>query len=61
MATLPHFRSPAPSQKYVSIFYPESHVMLVTIIRENQGNSLPLDASFELDALWHWYDEEPEL
>ena len=35
--------------------------MLVTLNRPKALNCISLEQSWELDAVWNWYDAEPEL
>ncbi|KAL2070375.1 hypothetical protein VTL71DRAFT_13401 [Oculimacula yallundae] len=54
-------KTPPPKCNDVLIEFPAPYVLLVTINRPKQMNSLPVAASFELDKLWKWFDEEEEL
>ncbi|PVH80372.1 3-hydroxybutyryl-CoA dehydratase [Cadophora sp. DSE1049] len=54
-------KTPPPKCGDVLIDFPIPHVLLVTINRPKQMNSLPVAASYELDKLWKWFDEEEEL
>ncbi|KAF3920373.1 hypothetical protein ABW20_dc0102361 [Dactylellina cionopaga] len=55
------FANPLPETKYSLITFPTSHIILVTINRPNQRNSLPFAAQWELHRIWTWYDSEPSL
>ncbi|KAK0119559.1 hypothetical protein ONS95_010999 [Cadophora gregata] len=61
MVASPSTKTPPPSCSDVLVDFPVSHVLLVTINRPKQMNSLPVAASYELDKLWKWFDEEDEL
>ncbi|KAF7554254.1 hypothetical protein G7046_g6875 [Stylonectria norvegica] len=53
--------SPPPSVADVVVSCPRAHVLLVTLDRPKQLNSLRRQHHFELDRLWAWYDAEPTL
>ncbi|KAI3319435.1 carnitinyl-CoA dehydratase [Xylariaceae sp. AK1471] len=50
-----------PHVEHCIISFPRRHILLVTINRPQFMNSLPVEATIELGALWRWYDSEPEL
>ena len=50
-----------PPTTFYQLSYPKPGVMLVTINREKQRNSLPAEAHWEGHALFTWFDEEPSL
>lgn len=58
MSALPRFSRPPPQQDHVILSYPAEQILLVTIDKEKYHNSLPLEASYQLEALWQWYDYE---
>lgn len=60
MASL-KFASPLPETQGVLVTFPLPHVLLATINLEKRMNALPARACFEMDELWNWFDEEPEL
>lgn len=51
---------PPPTPSYL-LSYPASHVLLITINRPRQMNSIPYTAHWEADALMTWFDAEPSL
>ncbi|EEP75793.1 conserved hypothetical protein [Uncinocarpus reesii 1704] len=53
--------TPPPSVRFVLLDFPAPHVLLLTINLEKQMNSLPVDAVWEMDRVWRWFDEEPQL
>ena len=53
--------TPPPNQQHVVLEIPAANVLLVTINRPKQMNSLTMAACWEMDLLWKWYDAEPEL
>ncbi|KAE8323652.1 ClpP/crotonase-like domain-containing protein [Aspergillus sergii] len=57
----PSFQSDPPSTTHYRVSFPEPHVMLVTINREKQRNSLPSYAHWEAHELFTWFDHEPSL
>jgi hypothetical protein len=50
-----------PEMRFVLVEIPVPHVLLVTINLAKQMNSLPVEACWEMDRLWQWFDEDPEL
>ncbi|EXJ74652.1 uncharacterized protein A1O5_01345 [Cladophialophora psammophila CBS 110553] len=57
---LPPSLSP-PEVQCCLLSYPAPWILLVTINRERQMNSIPWAGHWEMDALWSWFDEEPNL
>ena len=53
--------STRPETRFVVVDIPVPHVLLVTINLEKRMNALPVEACWELDRLWKWFDEDPEL
>lgn len=51
---------PPPTSTYI-LSFPAPFILLVTINREARMNSIPMAGHHEGDAIWNWYDEEPEL
>lgn len=51
---------PPPTPSYL-LSYPARYVLLVTINRPKQMNSLPYASHWEAAALLEWLDAEPEL
>lgn len=45
----------------VAISYPTPQIMLVTLSRPKQMNSVTHTMNWQLDALFTWFDEEPSL
>ena len=58
---MPQFTSPPPEVPDVLVTFPVPHVLLVTLNRPKQLNSLPTTHHAPLDALFRWYDREPSL
>lgn len=54
-------KTPPPKQQHVLLEIPAAHVLLVTINRPKQMNALTMAGCWEMDLLWKWFDEEPEL
>lgn len=57
----PRFQFDPPQSSSLSLSYPASGIMLVTISRPAAMNSLPYPAHYEADAIFSWYDNEPSL
>ncbi|CAK7205710.1 hypothetical protein SEUCBS139899_008489 [Sporothrix eucalyptigena] len=55
------FVSPPPAVPDVLVTFPVQHVMLVTINRPRQLNSLPSTYHAPFDRLYRWFDNEPAL
>jgi enoyl-CoA hydratase/carnithine racemase len=52
---------PPPASSSFILSYPAQYVLLVTINRPDAMNSIPSYAHWEADALFHWFDAEPNL
>ncbi|KAF2674432.1 ClpP/crotonase [Microthyrium microscopicum] len=50
-----------PSVTTYKLSYPAPHVLLITINRPKQMNSIPVLGHWEADSLFTWFDEEPSL
>jgi enoyl-CoA hydratase/carnithine racemase len=50
-----------PRQTYSLVLFPAKHVMLVVFNRPDKLNSMTVNAQYELEALFAWYDAEPTL
>ncbi|KAF3931595.1 hypothetical protein ABW19_dt0209842 [Dactylella cylindrospora] len=55
------FQSPPPTTKFSLVTFPTPHIVIVTINRPKQHNSLPYAAQWELHRVFTWYDNEPSL
>ncbi|KAI6083816.1 enoyl-CoA hydratase/carnithine racemase [Hypoxylon rubiginosum] len=53
--------SPPPDVLHTLVSFPAPHVLLVTLNRPAQLNSIPRPQHFALEKLWDWYDAEPTL
>ncbi|EFQ34761.1 enoyl-CoA hydratase/isomerase [Colletotrichum graminicola] len=61
MAQRPSFATPPPSVPDVDVSFPRPHVLLVTLNRPRQLNSIPAELHYALARLYDWYDAEPSL
>lgn len=52
---------PPVSPEHAVVSFPRRDIMLVTLNRPEVMNSLPVAAHWELEALWHWYDDCEDL
>ncbi|EMD65272.1 hypothetical protein GGP41_010190 [Bipolaris sorokiniana] len=50
-----------PPTSHVLLSYPADHVLLVTINREKQMNSIPFEGHLEMGEVFDWFDHEPNL
>lgn len=50
-----------PASPFYLLSFPKPGVLLVTINREKQRNSLPAEAHWDGHNLFTWFDEEPTL
>ncbi|KAL5117723.1 hypothetical protein ACEQ8H_004333 [Pleosporales sp. CAS-2024a] len=50
-----------PPTSHVLLSYPADHVLLVTIHREKQMNSIPFAGHLEMGQVFDWFDREPNL
>ncbi|KAJ6100299.1 hypothetical protein N7467_001834 [Penicillium canescens] len=53
--------SQPPATKHFRLSFPAPKVLLVTIDREKQRNSLPAEAHWEAHGVFSWFDDEPTL
>ncbi|EER27580.1 hypothetical protein D8B26_006335 [Coccidioides posadasii str. Silveira] len=53
--------SPPPSSPFYLLSYPAPGVLLVTINRPKQRNSVPFQGHWDLHKLWQWFDNEGSL
>ncbi|KAI0161825.1 enoyl-hydratase [Hypoxylon sp. FL1284] len=62
MSQLPStLETPPPAVADTLVSFPAPHVLLVTLNRPAQLNSMPRAQHFALEQLWAWYDGEPSL
>ena len=57
----PRPQTTPPPTNHVLLSYPAPFVLLVTINREKQMNSIPFDGHRELGEVFDWFDKEPNL
>lgn len=50
-----------PSSNHFILSFPKPHVLLVTINRPKQRNSIPSDAHWDAHTIFSWFDDEPSL
>ena len=50
-----------PSVSCCAVTFPMEHIILVTISRSKQMNTVTYAMNWELDALFTWFDDEPSL
>jgi enoyl-CoA hydratase/carnithine racemase len=50
-----------PATSHVLLSYPADYVLLVTINREKQMNSIPFAGHLEMGQVFDWFDREPNL
>ncbi|KAK2627800.1 hypothetical protein QTJ16_002446 [Diplocarpon rosae] len=50
-----------PAADSFILSYPAQHIVLITIDRPQQMNSLPYQAHWEADGIMNWFDAEPSL
>ncbi|OQD81613.1 hypothetical protein PENANT_c026G05223 [Penicillium antarcticum] len=53
--------SQPPATKHFRLSFPAPKVLLVTIDREKQRNSLPAEAHWEGHGIFSWFDDDPTL
>ncbi|KAK6382790.1 hypothetical protein LTS17_003459 [Exophiala oligosperma] len=61
MGSIPAFGSRPPPCSGCDVTFPEQHIMLATINRPRQLNSIPYELHWQMDALFRWFDKEPTL
>ena len=52
---------PPSTPTFLKLSFPAPRVVLVTMSREKDMNCMNNAATLEMDAVWRWLDEEPEL
>jgi len=57
----PSLASPPPTQTYALLSFPSPNILLVTFNRPRSLNCVNVASSWELDALFTWFDNEPSL
>ncbi|KAI7160476.1 ClpP/crotonase [Hortaea werneckii] len=57
----PELNKPQPPAEYCVVSYPAPGVLLVRLNRPKELNCINMDGHAELDAIWQWMDEEPNL
>jgi enoyl-CoA hydratase/carnithine racemase len=55
------FASPPPTQTYAIPSFPSPGILLVTFNRSRSLNCVNISSSWELEALFTWFDNEPSL
>ncbi|ODM14600.1 hypothetical protein SI65_09945 [Aspergillus cristatus] len=50
-----------PSSNHFILSFPKPHILLVTINRPKQRNSVPSDAHWDAHTIFSWFDNEPSL
>jgi enoyl-CoA hydratase/carnithine racemase len=50
-----------PKCSGVAVSFPAEHIMLVTLSRPKQMNSITHQMNWEIEGLFAWYDEQPSL
>jgi hypothetical protein len=57
----PSLASPPPTQTYALLSFPSPDILLVTFNRPQSLNCVNVASSWELHALFTWFDNEPSL
>src|ERR1700733_6984462 len=57
----PSLASPPPTQTYALLSFPSPNILFVTFNRPQSLNCVNVASSWELDALFTWFDNEPSL
>ncbi|PCD38715.1 hypothetical protein AU210_007180 [Fusarium oxysporum f. sp. radicis-cucumerinum] len=50
-----------PTANHILLKFPRQHILLVTLNRPEQLDTLPRRTHIELSKVWSWYDSEPSL
>lgn len=61
MAPLPKFEASLPQAKHCILSFPRPNVVLVKLNRARDLNCINMEGHAELDAIWEWMDNEPNL
>ena len=57
----PSFSTEPPKQTYALVSFPSNNVLLVTFNRPKTLNCIDIPSHYELNTLFHWFDDEPGL
>jgi enoyl-CoA hydratase/carnithine racemase len=52
---------PPPTPTFLKLSYPAERVLLVTMSREKDLNCMNTAGQWEMDSVWKWLDDEPNL
>lgn len=55
------YATPPPTVEGVQLSYPAPHILLITLHREKQMNSIPTAMHFGLDKILTWFDHDTQL
>lgn len=61
MADSPTETPPPPTPTFLKLSYPSPRVLLVRMDRPKDLNAMSTAAQWEMDAVWKWFDQEPNL
>lgn len=61
MAPVPKFETQMPKAKHCVLSFPRPNVLLVKLNRAKDLNCINSEGHMELDAIWNWMDDEPNL
>jgi enoyl-CoA hydratase/carnithine racemase len=57
----PTAKPPPPTPNFLKLSYPAERVLLVTMSREKDLNCMNTAGLWEMDSVWKWLDDEPNL
>ncbi|KAK1997768.1 enoyl-CoA hydratase/isomerase [Colletotrichum falcatum] len=61
MASSPTQTPPPATPEFLKLSYPAPRVLLVRMDRPKDLNAMSTAAQWEMDAVWKWFDQEPDL
>jgi len=53
--------APPPTPTFLKLSYPAPRVLLVRMDRSKDLNAMSTTAQWEMDSVWKWFDQEPNL
>ncbi|KAL0940047.1 enoyl-CoA hydratase/isomerase [Colletotrichum truncatum] len=61
MADSPTSTPPPSTPSFLQLSYPAPRVLLVRMVRPKDLNAMSTAAQWEMDSVWRWFDQEPNL
>ena len=59
--TMTQFKTSPPKTSFSKLGFPADHILLITLSRPKSLNCINYQGHVELDAVYKWFDHEPQL